>query len=272
MSEDNKEIKLHALDYWQVIRNRYGVILLAFFLVFMTATVITYMMPKEYLGRTTLQINRDAKDNIFHDIASDKMLPYQTFMQTQFAIIESKENLIEVIKKEDLLKKWAVSTELEAYNRLVRKMRAQDVRGTDLVQITVYDPDPTLAKDLANSIAAAYKKRREESEQDRSKRILGKLRLEPKAQEKLMENSRTTMLTLMQDSNLVDISGNTPKWMGGSLETGSGSIVMRSKTDEYEAKADMEGLRNTIRDDDEPRRRRIDQGGCGTWLGQPDPR
>ena len=37
--EDNKEIKLHALDYWQVIRNRYGVILLAFFLVFMTATV-----------------------------------------------------------------------------------------------------------------------------------------------------------------------------------------------------------------------------------------
>ena len=137
MSEDNKEIKLHALDYWQVIRNRYGVILLAFFLVFMTSTVITYMMPKEYLGRTTLQINRDGTDNVFADLDSSKMLPYNTFMQTQFAIIESKENLINVIKEQDLLKKWSVSTELEAYNRLVRKMRAQDVRGTDLVQITV---------------------------------------------------------------------------------------------------------------------------------------
>lgn len=246
MSEDNKEIKLHALDYWQVIRNRYGVILLAFFLVFMTATVITYMMPKEYLGRTTLQINRDAKDNIFADIASDKMLPYQTFMQTQFAIIESKENLIDVIKKEDLLKKWSVSTELEAYNRLVRKMRAQDVRGTDLVQITVYDPDPNLAKDLANSIAAAYKDRREESERDRSKRILENLELEATGQEALVEQSRTNMLNLMEAGDLVDISSNTPKWMGGTLETGSGSIVMRSKTDEYEAKAEMEGLRNTI--------------------------
>jgi capsular exopolysaccharide synthesis family protein len=246
MSEDNKEIKLHALDYWQVIRNRYGVILLAFFLVFMTSTVITYMMPKEYLGRTTLQINRDGKDNVFADMDSSKMLPYNTFMQTQFAIIESKENLINVIKQQDLLKKWSVSTELEAYNRLVRKMRAQDVRGTDLVQITVYDPDPTLAKDLANSIAEAYKDRREESERDRSKRVLDELKMESKTQEKLMEEARTTMLNLMKDSNLVDISGNTPKWMGGSLETGSGSIVMRSKNDEYQAKSEMEGLRNTI--------------------------
>ena len=32
--QNNNEVKLHALDYWQVIRNRYGVILLAFFLVF----------------------------------------------------------------------------------------------------------------------------------------------------------------------------------------------------------------------------------------------
>ena len=245
MSEDNKEIKLHALDYWQVIRNRYGVILLAFFLVFMTATVITYMMPKEYLGRTTLQINRDAKDNVFADIASDKMLPYQTFMQTQFAIIESKENLIDVIKKEDLEKKW-VTTELEAYNRLVRKMRAQDVRGTDLVQITVYDPDPNLAVDLANSIAEAYKNRREESERERSKLILEQMEMEEKAQKDLVETARNDMLTLMRTSNLIDISGETPKWMGGGLETGSGSIVMRSKTDEYEAKAAIEGLRNTI--------------------------
>ena len=61
MSENNHEIKLHALDYWQVVRNRYGVILLAFFLVFMTATVITCMMAKEYLRRVSVQINKDSK-------------------------------------------------------------------------------------------------------------------------------------------------------------------------------------------------------------------
>lgn len=30
------EVNLHAIDYWQVIKNRYGVILLTFLLVFMT--------------------------------------------------------------------------------------------------------------------------------------------------------------------------------------------------------------------------------------------
>ena len=38
MTTDNtQESKLHMLDYWQVLRNRYGIILLAFFLVFLTA-------------------------------------------------------------------------------------------------------------------------------------------------------------------------------------------------------------------------------------------
>ena len=35
------EAALHAVDYWQVLKNRYGVILLTFLLIFMTAAVIT---------------------------------------------------------------------------------------------------------------------------------------------------------------------------------------------------------------------------------------
>jgi succinoglycan biosynthesis transport protein ExoP len=37
------EAALHAVDYWQVIKNRYGIILLTLLLVFMTVAVITYM-------------------------------------------------------------------------------------------------------------------------------------------------------------------------------------------------------------------------------------
>ncbi len=75
MSESNQEIKLHALDYWQVVRNRYGVVLLAFFLVFMTATVITYMMPKEYLGRVTLEINKEEPQGLEQATEKLRTLP-----------------------------------------------------------------------------------------------------------------------------------------------------------------------------------------------------
>ena len=32
----SSEASLHAFDYWQVLKNRYGVILLTFLLIFMT--------------------------------------------------------------------------------------------------------------------------------------------------------------------------------------------------------------------------------------------
>ncbi len=59
---EQSEIKLHALDYWQVLRNRFPVIMLAFFLVFMTALVIAYLRPNEYLGKVQLQVQRQANE------------------------------------------------------------------------------------------------------------------------------------------------------------------------------------------------------------------
>ena len=50
------EAALHAVDYWQVIKNRYGVIILTLLLVFMTAAVITYVMPKKYESYAKIEI------------------------------------------------------------------------------------------------------------------------------------------------------------------------------------------------------------------------
>ena len=55
-SQDQNEASLHAVDYWQVIKNRYGVILLTLLLVFMTASVITYVMPKKYESYATIEV------------------------------------------------------------------------------------------------------------------------------------------------------------------------------------------------------------------------
>ena len=53
---NTSEASLHAIDYWQVAKNRYGVILLTFLLVFMTALVITYVMPKKYESTAVVQV------------------------------------------------------------------------------------------------------------------------------------------------------------------------------------------------------------------------
>ena len=55
-SPQQNEAALHAVDYWQVIKNRYGIILLTLLLVFMTAAVITYVMPKKYESEATIEV------------------------------------------------------------------------------------------------------------------------------------------------------------------------------------------------------------------------
>ena len=46
-----------SVDYWQVVKNRYGVIVLTFLLVFMTAAVITSVMPRKYESFSVVQVH-----------------------------------------------------------------------------------------------------------------------------------------------------------------------------------------------------------------------
>ena len=56
MNLNSSEVRLHALDYLQVVRNRFPIILLVFCLVFVSAIAITHLMPKKYLGESAVEI------------------------------------------------------------------------------------------------------------------------------------------------------------------------------------------------------------------------
>ncbi len=251
---NQSEAKLHALDYWQVIRNRYGIILLAFFLVFMTATVITYLLPSQFRGNVQLKINRTPREmKIFKETSdrNDMFLPYSNFMQTQFEIIESRRTLERVVRKRDLVAKWNLQNETEAFMRLKRKVDAQDVRGTDLINIEVYHNDPALAAELAQDIAESYEEGRKEEESTAMKVTLESLKAQIQAQKDKTDASRVAMLDIMENNDIPDIGMDGPAWMGTSIQTPSGELVRRGATDVYESTKDIDSLRaqiGTLRD------------------------
>ncbi|MGK0184631.1 MAG: succinoglycan biosynthesis transport protein ExoP [Verrucomicrobiales bacterium] len=246
---NNSEVKLHALDYWQVIRNRYGVILLAFFLVFMTAAVITYIMPREYLGRVRLQIQPVSQDyEVFRENSTRAMLT-PTFIQTQFQIITSKETLYHVIEELQLVKKWEdAKSPSDAYNLLLNKLETEEVRGTDLIDIEVYHTDPKEAADLANAIGKAYKDRRTETETTRSTNALDMLNAQETLQEQKVENSRLRMIELMEKFDIVDLGGSVPAWasLGDTTETGTKQLVMASKMNSLQAEQEISSIKTHI--------------------------
>lgn len=243
------EARLHALDYWQVLRNRYGVILLAFFLVFMTAVVITYMLPNQYLGKVQLQVKRESTVGgpFYGPNKDDQSLPYSTFMQTQFEIIRSKETLTRVIQDMNLIDQWNLANESEAYKMLLGKVDTQNVRGTDLLDIEVYHTDENVAAELANKVSDAYRERRKEEELDRAQVMLASLGLQIQSQKDKVEASRIRMLDLMEKSGYVDIDpGNKAWWKGDSVDIGTNQIVITSKNAIFELEKEIGSLASKI--------------------------
>ena len=160
----NSEAALHAVDYWQVIKNRYGVILMTLLLVFMTAAVITYVMPKKFQSTAVVQVKPSTRvGTALGDGNAMNQPTTPQFFATEFEVIRSQLTLKYVVQRLGLMTRWNM-TEEEALGTLRGIVDAQNIRGTDLIQISVKHTGAEDARDVAKEVYEAYKKRREEKE------------------------------------------------------------------------------------------------------------
>ena len=106
------EASLHAFDYWQVLKNRYGVILLTFLLIFMTAAVITYVLPKKYESVAVVQVlpttpEIDPFGGQLGQMNAGSGMTRQ-FFATEFEVIVAEQTLKEVVDRLDLTTRWSL--------------------------------------------------------------------------------------------------------------------------------------------------------------------
>src|SRR6478609_1222627 len=115
-SPQQNEAALHAVDYWQVIKNRYGIILLTLLLVFMTAAVITYVMPKKFESEATIEVKPRATGilpfggELGTGSSGARQMTAQ-FFGTEFEKIKSSNSLSKVVENLELVSKWGVDKE-----------------------------------------------------------------------------------------------------------------------------------------------------------------
>lgn len=256
MNQQPSEAHLHALDYWQVIRNRYGVILLSFFLVFMTAAVVTAVMPKKYPGRVLMQVERLSgvtAGDFIDPLSGVRSMNNMSFLPTEFAIITSKETLSQVIKKYNLVDRWKLASLEEAYVKLSRMLDASEKRGTDLIEIEVLSTNKDEAAELANGVAEAYINRRKEIESERVNMGFQTLSYTLKGQAQEVDRARNKMLELVQDLGIVDFGATAPWASSRGTETNSGQpylfmdaqrTTLQKRHELADFKAQMESLKD----------------------------
>lgn len=205
-SPQQNEASLHAVDYWQVIKNRYGIILLTLLLVFMTAAVITYVMPKKYESSATIEVKpKSIGQSPFEGMNSPS---YGTtpmtaqFFGTEFEKIKSSNSLAKVVENLSLVNKWGVDKET-AIRILKGIVNTQNIRGTDLISITVRHTDKEDARNVTLEVAKAYKAYRTEIESRDADKGLYELNKAVRDQEDKVEERRKVLATIVRTKGII---------------------------------------------------------------------
>lgn len=205
-SPQQSETALHAVDYWQVVKNRYGIILLTLLLVFMTAAVITYVMPKKYESEATIEVKpRGTGMSPFAGREIDTVSPNRMtaqFFGTEFEKIKSSNSLAKVVDNLQLVNKWAMDKET-AIRLLKGIVNTQNIRGTDLISIRVRHTDKEDARNITAEVAKAYKTYRTEIEARDADRGLVELKKGIREQEDKVEESRKSLAMIVRTKGII---------------------------------------------------------------------
>ena len=160
------ESKLHFLDYWRVIRVRFGIVLLSFLLVVITAAVVTYFLPRKYRSAVSMEVRAPQEDlsTFTTNVRSATAMDPQ-FLPTQLEIIRSHEVLDPVLNSEGLSQAWAQEgvplPKEAAYGKLAGMVDLKLRRGTAILDLEVTSLKPEEAKTLATAVADSYRKTRQ---------------------------------------------------------------------------------------------------------------
>jgi polysaccharide biosynthesis transport protein len=199
------ESALHAIDYWQVVKNRYGIILLTLLLVFMTAAVITYVMPKKYESQAVIELKqRSLGISPFEgDSRSYGSSPVTAnFFGTEFEKIKSSNSLAKVVENLELVNRWGVDKE-NAIQILKGIIVTNNIRGTDLISITVRHTDKEDARNVTAEVARAYKTYRTEIESRDIDKGLYELNKAVREQEDKVEERRKVLTTIARTKGII---------------------------------------------------------------------
>lgn len=163
------EVVLHAQDYLQVLKNRWKEALLVFLLVFVSSAIITRLQTPKYTSTMSFEIMppRDlinvAANSSDRNPISAAMPETGSYMQTQFEILVSQQNLIAVANKLNLTSDWKVD-ETTAAMMLMGRIKVMPRSNTDIVDVEATDADPRLAQQICEAVAQCYKELRESKE------------------------------------------------------------------------------------------------------------
>ena len=243
-----EETKLHFLDYWRVIRVRWVLILLAFLLVLLTAAIVTYFQPREFQSSVFIEVKSTAQNMRIFGNNLDPNMPIHDpqLAPTVFQVIQRTGVLYPVIEELKLQDVWTVKgvrpSREQAYARLRSKLRVEEVRNTDLLQISVFSTNPQEAADIANKIVAVYQSTRVDEEKEIMNRAVVSMNDEVAKQQKKVDEASTEVAKIRDQEGIVDLNPEGTE----DTQTPVNAMVLKQEQELNDAEVKVSTLANQL--------------------------
>src|SRR3984893_9383669 len=241
------EVKLHFLDYWRVIRIRWLLVVLAFLLVLLTTAIVTYFQPREYQSAVFIEVKSTAENRrSFGPIEAAMPGHDPQLAPTVFQVIQHTGILYPVIEQLKLQDKWSKDghrpSQQQAYQILRSKLNVDEVRNTDLLQISVFDTNPQEAADIANKIVAVYQDKRVEEEKEILNRAVTAMNEEVSKQQKRVDDASAEMSRIREEEHIIDLNPEGTEDTQAPINT----MVVKQETAVNEADTQVATLQSKL--------------------------
>jgi succinoglycan biosynthesis transport protein ExoP len=253
MAESNDQL-LHFHEYFKIIRNRLWVIFTILTLTVLSGIYVTNeVLPKIYSATAQIQI-RPRGETVISPLGNGDGQMEKGFnpidFQAEFTIMQSADVLMPIITSLQLDKTWAkreYHSNLEALPPqdamayMLKNLRLDPGRGSDIINITVSSDVPKESEDLANAVADRYKTMRDVEDDQRTNRGIESLHDQIALQQDVVNKQRDHIEAMRQDLGKkgIDMTGAA----GGSNEDRLETDLDSRKHDLLTAQEDYDARR-----------------------------
>ncbi len=228
---ESEEEALNLQDYLQIILRRKWIVLISFFIVFVTAVIYTIKSPPVYEATSTVLVNTQSKGQGGLMLFDPTGLGITQNLNNELEILKSRSVASEVAKKlleqryypdtktllfcirapEDDELGRDVLSQKELTEYLFKSVEFEPVRDSEVIKITAKGRDPRDAALIANLYAQAYYDRNLRMSRTRSKAARIFLGKQLKAKHKELQKAEKALQDYMEKTGIVSIDAESQK-------------------------------------------------------------
>jgi serine/threonine protein kinase len=204
---------------------RFVIVALSIIALFAGVAVILLVIRPQYYAKVTMEVQQDQRPYLERPWYVHEL--YQAFITEQSQQLRAPETIEKLVERLRSANGSVPGRQALTTAAVVRSIQLRAVRNTDLLEVGVYNSDPKLAADIANTLAQVYQENRLNQQRVKIDRDLARLRTEVERQRTIVSRALTEREAIRTRDGILD--SNTESLQSSPSTSGMLEVIKLEK-------------------------------------------